>query len=246
MHINLLKFVFRPLVWTVLLGISLWAFASTKTPIQKMEPNTKPKIIYVYDALCGWCFGFSPVINAFKKNHAEMLDFEIISGGLRHEDIGTINEKAPYIKTAYKDVEEYCGVKFGDAFVNHTLAKGDAILNSIPPARALCVFKKRIPEKAFEYASALHNAIYVDGAWSTDIEAFAVKAAQLGYPKDDFLKAINDPQSTKDAFLEFDKAKKLGATSFPTVLLQKGEKFILIGQGYMPADTLEARVNRAL
>ena len=27
----------------------------------------KPKIIYVYDALCGWCFGFSPSMEKIKE-----------------------------------------------------------------------------------------------------------------------------------------------------------------------------------
>ena len=206
------------------------------------EMASKPKIIYVYDALCGWCFGFSPVIQKFKVEHDKDYDFEVISGGLRYDDIGSINEKAPYIKTAYKDVENHCGVKFGDAFVNVTLAKGDAILNSLPAAQALCVFKNRFPAKAFLFASELHNAIYVDGSWSTDIEAFAKKAEALGYSKEEFLKNIENPESKKEALEEFSRAGKLGARSFPTILIQKDDKITMIGQGYMTAAELEKRV----
>jgi putative protein-disulfide isomerase len=42
----------------------------------------KPKIIYCYDAYCGWCYGFSPVIKELWLKHREQFDFETISGGM--------------------------------------------------------------------------------------------------------------------------------------------------------------------
>ncbi len=40
------------------------------------------RIIYVNDALCGWCYGFSPVITAIHEKYKDELDFEVISGGM--------------------------------------------------------------------------------------------------------------------------------------------------------------------
>ena len=36
----------------------------------------KPKIIYCYDAYCGWCYGFSDVIKKLWGKHKENIDFE--------------------------------------------------------------------------------------------------------------------------------------------------------------------------
>jgi hypothetical protein len=36
----------------------------------------KPKIIYCYDAYCGWCYGFSAVINKIWGKYKENIDFE--------------------------------------------------------------------------------------------------------------------------------------------------------------------------
>jgi len=41
----------------------------------------KVKLIYYFDALCGWCFGFSPVISQLEKEFEDRLNFEVISGG---------------------------------------------------------------------------------------------------------------------------------------------------------------------
>ncbi len=60
----------------------------------------KGKLIYVYDALCGWCYGFSPVISKIHKEYKDSLEFEVISGGMILGDrIGPIGEVASYIKT---------------------------------------------------------------------------------------------------------------------------------------------------
>lgn len=58
------------------------------------------KLIYVYDALCGWCYGFSPIIKQFYKKHKNHFDsIQVVSGGMiRGERIGAIGEVAPYIK----------------------------------------------------------------------------------------------------------------------------------------------------
>ncbi|HEY1023939.1 MAG TPA: hypothetical protein VGE26_02140 [Sphingobacteriaceae bacterium] len=40
----------------------------------------KPKLIYVYDAWCGWCYGFTPVISAITKEFSGRLNHEVLSG----------------------------------------------------------------------------------------------------------------------------------------------------------------------
>jgi putative protein-disulfide isomerase len=73
----------------------------------------KPKIIYCYDAYCGWCYGFSPVIKELWLKYREQFDFETISGGMipveATKHIGTI---ASYIQGAYQTVEQTTGVTF--------------------------------------------------------------------------------------------------------------------------------------
>src|SRR5690242_16380389 len=108
----------------------------------------KPKIIYVYDALCGWCFGFSPVIRAVQDAYRDEFDFEIISGGMMIGDrAGRISDVAPYIRNTYKTVEETTGIVFGLGFIRN-LEEGYMIFNSERPAIGLSVFKRLLPNRA--------------------------------------------------------------------------------------------------
>jgi putative protein-disulfide isomerase len=74
----------------------------------------KPVIYYCYDAYCGWCYGFSPVITSLRDNYRGRIDFETLSGGMiPRESARHIGQIAAYVKDAYKIVEGTTGVTFG-------------------------------------------------------------------------------------------------------------------------------------
>jgi len=77
--------------------------------------------------------------------------------------VGSIGEVALYIAWAYKDVERSTDVKFGEAFLGHTLKSGKAIFSSVPPSIALTVFKSYKPAESVAFAARLQKAIYFEG-----------------------------------------------------------------------------------
>ena len=199
-----------------------------------------PTLYYCYDALCGWCYGFSPVITDFAKNHPEVR-VQVVSGGMiTGPRIGPIGEVAGYIKQAYKVVEERCGVTFGRGFLEDILAEGTAVFTSVPAAIAMAVFQERYPEQALAYAALLQRAIYSDGIQPTDHAAYAERAARLGYDGDEFLKKMSEPAYLAAAEADFRKSAAFGVTGFPTLVYwqEEGERFILT-RGYIAPATLE-------
>jgi putative protein-disulfide isomerase len=65
----------------------------------------KPAMIYCYDAYCGWCYGFSPVIKKIAAEYSNQLDIEVLSGGMMTGEAAMPIEKiGPYIQTADKRV----------------------------------------------------------------------------------------------------------------------------------------------
>jgi putative protein-disulfide isomerase len=47
-----------------------------------MTTDSVPTIIYCYDAYCGWCYGFSPVIKKISEEYRHQIHFETLSGGM--------------------------------------------------------------------------------------------------------------------------------------------------------------------
>jgi len=205
------------------------------------------KIIYVYDALCGWCYGFSPVITDIEKKYRDRFDFEVISGGMVTGDrIGSIGEVAPYIKWAYKDVEKATGVKFGNTFLNETLEKGEAIFTSIEPAIALSIFKDFKKEDNIAFAGALQKAIYYDGIEPLNLEAYGKIAQRFGLDSADFVSKMEDTYFKNLAYEDFKNAAAFGVRGFPTLIAEINEQYYQLANGYMPLESLETNLQELL
>ena len=204
-------------------------------------------LYYCYDALCGWCYGFSPVITAFAKQHPE-LDVSVVSGGMiTGARIGPIGEVAGYISQAYKVVEDRCGVTFGNGFLEGILEPGDAVFTSVPAAVAMAVFRDLLPERQLDYAAALQRAIYYDGIRPLDLNAYADRAAEFGVDYDDFRQRLDDPQYQQLAEQDFEQTARWGVSGFPTVVYDDGSgKRYALARGYVPLEQLERAYQSAM
>lgn len=204
-------------------------------------------IIYVYDALCGWCYGFSPVIQQVHEKYKEEMDFTVLSGGMvTGERIGPIGQVAGYIKEAYKTVENTTGVKFGEGFLNGILKEGKAIFTSIPASRALTVFKSYQPENAVAFASDLQKAIYFDGIIPENLDVYGKYAADFGIEPKHFVLQMQQNKFIDETNEEFQQVAKWGIQGFPSVIMATPQKLYLIAQGYQPFEQLDETIQQIL
>ncbi len=213
-----------------------------------MDMQKKAKIIYYYDALCGWCFGFSPAISKLHEKYKDSIDFEVISGGLfLNERAGRVNEVAPHIKNgAYKFVEERTGVKFGGPFINDVFGDGVNTLDSLWPAIALCIVKEKFPKQAMTFAKILTHAIYEDGVDSIDLDAYSKYATQVGFDADEFDTKIRDEKYKALAQQEFYTYANSGIRGFPTVLVETEKGKVILAQGQSNYAEMDQQLARLL
>ena len=178
----------------------------------------KQKIIYAFDPLCGWCFGFHSVISKLKEEFTKDLDFEIKTGGLVIGNrICKISEKAKYLKKSMPGVERISGIKFGEKFIQ-LLDDGNYISNSIPPSIAFNVFKSFRPDLAFDISHAIQRAHYIDGMDLNNIRPYFKVAEQFDIHKYGFMERYEDPMYERFTQEEFDQVKGWGANHYPAVL----------------------------
>jgi len=206
------------------------------------------KIIYVYDALCGWCYGFSPVIKKLHENYGSKLDFEVVSGGMITGDrVGPVSDMADYISRAYPDVEMRSGVKFGKEFIEKTLYRNDVIFTSLTPALAMSAFKNLKPDKAVEFASAIQHAIYFNGLEPGNPQTYGQLANEFRIDSKVFLSLMNEPATRAQAEADFRRSRELGVTGFPTTIFEEttGNRIIL-SSGFVSYEQLLQRLEQAL
>ncbi len=224
-----------------------FAISGMTASVPGSNVGPKPVLYYVYDPLCGWCYGFSPVITKIHENWKDKIDIEVISGGMILEDrVGPVSEVAPYIKTAYKIVEEGTGVKFGEAYLADLLGEGKTIMNSWYLCVAMTVFKSFDKKNQVAFASALQKAVYFDGMAPEDTDAIAKLAATFGLDAKAFKDSMNSEEMKYATKQEFQFAEDLSATGFPTLIVKVGEEYFLMARGYVSYEVLEERLEKAM
>ena len=204
----------------------------------------RPTILYVMDPLCGWCFGFSPVVMSLYESYRDRYDFKVVPGGMitgaRVEPVAAM---AGYILKAYTRVEEMSGVKFGQPYLD-MLRAGTEISNSVPPCQALHVLQELQPGRGVEHAHQLQRALFMDGYSWNDRETYVHLARLFDLNPDRFLERWESQEAQYSTVQDFQWVQAAGITGFPCLVYQKGDQYLLIASGFQPQEAVEATIKR--
>ncbi|ULQ55591.1 DsbA family protein [Flavihumibacter rivuli] len=209
-----------------------------------------PTLYYCYDAYCGWCYGFSPVISKISELYSDRMAFEVLSGGMiLPESPRHIGVMAGYISEAYKTVEEMTGVTFGQDYLWHIFNPdmSDWYPNSEKPAIALCVFREYYPDRQVEFAADLQYALHYEGRDLCDNEAYRHLLEKYAIPAEEFYEKLKSDTYKEKAYYDFALCKQLQVTGYPCVLMQVSDsKFYLLSRGYSDLETMVQRIEAVL
>lgn len=210
----------------------------------------KPVLIYCFDAYCSWCYGFSPVIKKAAEKYKDVVEQEVIPGGMILPEIATpIEAIAPAYHQSYKTVEETAGVQFGSDFLWHinNPDQSDWFPNSEKAAIAICVFKEFYPDHQIQFAHDLQKSLFSEGRDLTDNEAYRHLLERFAIHPEVFFKRLNSEEYKEKAYYEFQLVKQLQVTGFPTVFVQTGDlKFQMVARGFTDFETLTTRIDNVL
>lgn len=192
------------------------------------------KLYYIFDPLCGWCFGFSPVIKDLEAQYQKEIQFETLCGGMiLGERIKPLSEMKAYLKDAMPRLEEMTGVKFGKKYLE-VLEEGSLMLNSETPSIAMMVYKSMTQKSSVAFASALQKHLYVEGKNLNELLEYEGLVKSFDLDWDVFQEKMQQKSYKEKAYAEFKLTGEMGIQSFPSVVLQVKDKAYLIARGYRP------------
>ena len=198
------------------------------------------KILYFWDAYCGWCYGFNKLFTEFYKNHTD-IEIEIVSGGLYI--LENSNKISEYTFKNEEIVDMY-KVEFGEAY-NKVVEEGELVLNSVQPAIALNTVKELIPNsKLLDFAYDMQKKFFIEGKSLSEVGTYLelCEKYDLDYP-DLALKLTIAFKDTNPIQQDFLKTLNLGIESYPTAVIEKnGEYFDLVGYA-TEAEDIEIHYN---
>jgi putative protein-disulfide isomerase len=178
----------------------------------------KSRLTYVFDAYCGWCYGFAETFRAFVDSHAWEVEVEVVPGGLftgaRRAPIRQITQVA----RANDAIASLTGAQFGPGY-RALVAEGSFVMDSHEAARGLLALQSCAPGYDVEIASRMQSAFFVDGKSLSMPETYADIAASLEVSPSDVRAAL---ARTGEDLVEraFARAMAFGVVGFPSVFVE--------------------------
>ena len=195
------------------------------------------KILYFWDAYCGWCYGFDKIFTKFYENHSD-VEIEIISGGLFFGDNSKKIKEYGYFQEGNKKISEMYDVEFGEEY-SKMLEEGEMILNSVHPAIAMDVVKEFIPNsKLLNFAYDIQCKFFIEGKSLSEVKTYVELSDKYEIDSSDFaLKLTIAFKNSNPIHPDFIKTLDLGIETYPTAVLEKdGEFYDLRGYATEPED----------
>lgn len=207
-----------------------------------------PELLYIFDPLCGWCYGMTSVVQRVRTEMAGQLQVSVLSGGMvTGERVAPLGAKWNYIKNALQDVEKAAGVRFGDAYLQLG-EEGTNIQNSEPPCRALTVFRQlnTDPSRVIDFAHDIQRAHYHYGQDLNDPAVYSALIAPYRIDETEFQRRLALPETATTTRQEFAAVERIGVQDFPTTILRVGEQGYVLARGFQPYAAFSAAVKQAL
>lgn len=177
---------------------------------------------YVYDPLCGWCYGAAPLLEAA----AGIPDLEIAlhAGGLwlgsRCQPMG--QALRDHVRPHDERIQALTSQPFGERYFNELLLSDGLLLDSEPPIRAILA----VTELGGDGLSLLHRiqqSHYLDGQWVGDQAHLARLAQEQGITPEAFALAFGQVDLAGHLAQSQGWLRRLGGQGFPTLgLMQEG------------------------
>lgn len=209
--------------------------------------STVPQLLYIFDPLCTWCYGTSPLVQRLAEDFAGRLPVTVLSGGMVTDaDVGPIGEDWELTRQRAQQVARVTGVEFGPGF-QQLGAAGTYRQDSEPPSRALMVFKQLDPlEREVAFAHAIQRALFHDGQDLNEVATYLALAREFGLDEQEFQRWYDNDASRQATQHEFDVVSRLGVQGFPTLIFAQGSQGYVLARGYQPYEELKAGLEQLL
>ena len=179
-----------------------------------------PKLHYIYDPLCGWCYAASPLVAAIK---GAGIALNLHGGGLFAEPVRVSPDKAAYMRSADARIAELTGQAFGQAYFDRLPRM---TFWSTPPIAAVLAAEQVSEGAGPNMLAAIQRAHHVEGQRVTERESLVALAAGLGLD-DRAFDLVFRPEAIGDHLARTDALMRSAALQgYPGFLIERDSRLI--------------------
>lgn len=184
-------------------------------------------LYYIHDPMCSWCWGYKPTWDKLKAALPENIQIEYLLGGLapdNHEPMP--QEMRLMLQQTWRRIESQLGTQFNHDY--WTLA--DPVRTTYPACRAVIAANKQGAGE--EMNQAIQRAYYLRAMTPHIDSTHLLLAQEIGLNVEEFTRDCKGVNVEQEFSRQRDFCQALGVHSFPSLILQLGEKYHAITLDY--------------
>jgi putative protein-disulfide isomerase len=194
------------------------------------------EFFYLYDPLCGWCYGAAPAVVKLELEHSAMvhpLATGLFAGGGR----SMTPEFAEQVWKNDQRIAEMTGQVFSEAYQERVLGNPAGRFDSTAATRAITAVHLTEPAEELEALHRIQLLRYVDGGDNTDPVTLLALLRDLGLDEAAALLEAEDPgideaMATRKAMAEKMMAS-LGLRGVPALVRLDGGRPVPLPNGVL-------------
>jgi putative protein-disulfide isomerase len=181
--------------------------------------------------MCSWCWGFREARDVVFKAIGDDARIEFVMGGLaRDSDEPMPEETKSYVKEAWCQVNDRTGAEFNWDFWEN----GQPRRSTYPSCRAVIAAADKGPEMF----DRIQQAYYLEAKNPSDVEVLCSLATELGLDEEEFHAKLISAEVEAELQAGFNTRRRIGAYSFPSLVLERDGKVQFLCEGYSSAQEI--------
>lgn len=189
-----------------------------------------PILHYIYDPLCGWCYGAAPLVQAARGISGLTIEAHgggMMTGGNRQPVTEALRR---YVMPHDERIASLTGQVFGPDYFDGLLRDSGAVLDSAPPTTAILA-AQALAGRGLDLLHRLQQAHYIEGRRIADPAELRRLAVEIGLDEAAFQAAY---AATEGAATERHIAQsrewlaRVRGSGFPTLALERDGVFELL------------------
>ncbi len=194
---------------------------------------------YIYDPLCGWCYGAEPLLWSAAK--ASDIELELHGGALWPEPTRLPEPMRLYIRQADQRIAQMSGQRFGPAYHNGLLLD-PRWCSSRGRRRPPCSRRSRsIARRRCRCCAAIQHAHYEQGRRVVERDVLADIAVEVGLDRAEFEAALALAPVDEHIGETHRLMALVGAQGFPTFVLKIDDDLYPVPHGRFASQPAQFR-----
>ncbi|WP_285164553.1 DsbA family protein [Shewanella goraebulensis] len=200
------------------------------------------RLIYVYDPMCSWCWGYRPTWLALQQQLTAQLPELIIEyrlGGLAPDsDVAMPKEMQQFLSQTWHKIASQLGTEFNYDFWQDCQPRR----STYPACRACLIAREYGLEQAM--ILAIQQAYYLQAKNPSDNDTLINAAVSIGIEQAAFTERLLSEEVNLDLISELEAVHQLPVRGFPSLVLKVNGKALGIPLDYLnPQTSLDAVVS---